>query len=122
MMRRLLFPVEVVAADSERLYVGGRICDLIRLGDCFSASVSSSELEEGTSAPHARPVSLVVRGILLNGKYLNQVDPGMTAERELEPLVVGGPLVGETLVGESSVPAFADYEVLGSGEFHVKPV
>jgi hypothetical protein len=67
-------------------------------------------------------VSLVVRGILAYGKYLNQVDPGMTVELELELLAVEKPLAGEALVGESSAPAFEEYEVLGSGDFHVKPV
>lgn len=122
-MRQLLFSVDVVDVGAERLYVGGRVCgDLIRLGDCFSSSAPAADLDRGIAASHARQVSLVVRGILAYRKYLNQVDPGMTAELELEPLAVEMPLVGEALVGESSAPAFAEFEVLGSGDFHVKPV
>jgi hypothetical protein len=123
MMRRLLFPVDVVSVGAERLYVGGRVCgDLIRLGDCFSSSVPAAELERAIADSHTRRVSLVVRGILVYRQYLNQIDPGMTAELELEPLAVEKPLPGEALVGESSAPAFEEYEVLGFGDLHVKPV
>jgi hypothetical protein len=115
--------VDVIAEASGRLYVGGRVCgDLIRLGDSFTAAVPAPDWEQGIAAPKARPVPLLVRGILLYRKYMNQVDPGMSAELELEPLAGERPIVGEALVGESLAPAFAEWEVLGSGEFHVKPV
>src|SRR5262245_56803304 len=117
-MRRLLFPVEVVAEASGRFYVSGRVCgDLIRLGDCFTAGVPEQEWDQGIAAPHARPVALLVRSILLYRKYRNQVGPGMTAELELEalggetPMVREPPMVGEAFVGETEAPAFAEYEV-----------
>jgi hypothetical protein len=118
-VRRLLFPVDVIAEGPGRLYVGGRVCgDLIRLGDCFTASVA----RPGQPDAARRPVSLAVRGILLYRRYLNQVDPGMTAELELEPLTAECPAVGEALVAEATSPPFAECEVLGAGELHVKPV
>jgi hypothetical protein len=118
-MRRLLFPVDVTAQGPGRLYVGGRVYgDLVRLGDCFTAAVPDAQRPEAG----ARPVSLVVRGILLYRRYLNQVDPGLTAELELEPLTEARPEVGEALVGEAATPPFAEYEVFGTGELHVEPV
>jgi hypothetical protein len=122
-MRRLLFQVDVVAEGPDRLYVAGRSYgDLIRLGDLFTASVQASGGDQGGAARDTRPVSLLVRGIQLYRKYVNQVDPGMTAELELEFLAHDRAAAGETLLGEASTPAFADYEVLGSGEPHIKPV
>ena len=32
------------------------------------------------------------------------------------------PMVGEALVGEAVLPPFEEYQVLGVGDFHVKPV
>lgn len=117
-MRELSFSVDGVLEEPTRLFIGGRNCgDLLRVGDQFT----SARRDPDRSSDADRPISLRLRSILVYGKFMNQIDPGLTAELELERLADARPLAREVLAGSSSLPAFAAYEVLGAGQFKSRP-
>ena len=91
-MRQISFPIDVIAESDGRVFVGGRVSgDPIQVGDRFAAAVAATE-----NASRGRPVSLVVRRVLLDGRYLNQVDTGVCRpELELEPLAAVSLIVGK---------------------------
>lgn len=112
-----------MAKGLERIYVGGRVIgDVIRLGDCFTASVPGTTNAEDDFERLGRPISMVVCAILTYGKYVNQIHPGMTAELELEPHTDASIKVGEAIVGESELLPFEAGEILGTGDFHVETI
>ena len=116
-MRKLLFSVDATAREGNLLYLGGRCYeDVICLGDEFTASLA------GSDSALARPVALRVQAILFYGRYINRLDSGHTAELALEILSEATPVVGEVISGRSEEEAFSTIELLGEGDFHVKPV
>lgn len=111
-MRQLLFQVEGLKREGSRCYVAGRNCEAsVRIEDQFT-----------TLAPRLQtvgnPIRLRVERILTYGKYLNQIDPGLTAELELSGAEIGA-LAPFDIHGTSYLPLFADTELLGEGDFHV---
>jgi hypothetical protein len=115
-VRHLFFQVEGWKRIGATLYVGGRNCGTdIRVGDAFS-----SVLTRGSHS--SAPTALRVEKILLYGKYLNQIDSGMTAELELSGADAALPEAPLDLHGDSELPSFDSAEVLGSGTFHLKPM
>lgn len=76
--------------------MGGRCYeDLNRLEDEFSSVLGIPGGSPGTD----RPVSLRVRAIPLYGRYMNQLDPGLTAELELKVLSGTAPRQAEWVSG-----------------------
>jgi hypothetical protein len=120
-MRQLKFSVDSMIEDATRVYVGGRVWqDTIRVGDCFVNSVPSQLAQGKGELPGMRLINLRVTAMLTYGKYMNQVDQGVSAELELEPLNSCRPEVGDIMIGRNDSLAFETYEVLGTGQFHVK--
>jgi len=108
-MRELLFQVVEWKQAGDRVHVAGRNCRAdLQVGDEFSES-------SPWLSPERKHVSLRVEGILCYGKFINQINPGLTAELELS-----GPdtarLAGEVeLHGKSSV-ALSAIKILGPGK------
>jgi hypothetical protein len=115
-MRALFFIVEGWKQVGDRVFVGGRNCgDIIRVGDEFSSTGPLSSLER-------RPTRLRIERILFYRKYMNQLDPVMTAELELSGSIDDLSSAQIELHGSSQLNLFEKYEVLGTGEFHLDPM
>jgi len=105
-VREVRFQVAAIHRDGQRLFVAGRNCgDALAVGDVVS----------GPSG-HVR-----VAAILTYRRYLNVLDGGITAEIELSGDGVAAIRPGTDLRGmlETAPPPL---ELLGEGEFHVRPV
>ncbi len=104
-MRELHFQVALIHREGARLFAGGRNCgDAIALGD----------LLDGPGA------AVRVKAILTYRRYLNILDPGLTGELELSGEALGAIEPGAELFGkvQAGLPVL---ELLGEGEFHVRP-
>jgi len=118
-MRHIEFSVECIAEAPQRIFVGGMVLrDPIRLGDQFKLVIRRVGAE-ALNPP--RYVHATVRGIVTYRKRMNQVSSGMSAELELEIAEHVKLALEETLIGDESTALFSEYEVLGDGEFHIKP-
>lgn len=105
-MRDVHFQVVSIQREGSRVFVGGRNCgDALALGDVL----------RGVSG------DVRVDAILTYGRYLNALDPGLTAELELSGDGVATVEPGFDLRGQSQRAA-PRIELLGEGEFHVTPV
>ena len=122
-MRNLQFAVNTLGEGPDCVYIGGCVHgDLIRVGDRFSRTLTVAEWRAGS--PDGRPMALVVRSIMIYGKFINQVDPVLSAGLELIPEGEGLPIPGEILVGEDPEAPFPKCEILGTGLFswQMKPI
>jgi hypothetical protein len=104
-MREVRFLVASIHRDGPRLFVGGRNCgDALAVGDVVRGLGGDVRVE----------------AILTYRRYLNVLDPGLTAELELsgngiEPIQPGSDLIGTLQTG------LPPLKLLGEGEFHVQP-
>jgi hypothetical protein len=105
-VREVRFQVAAIHRDGQRLFVAGRNCgDGLAVGDVVSSSNGDVRVE----------------AILTYRRHVNVLDGGMTAELELSGDGVAAMVPGTELRGllETALPAL---ELLGEGEFHVRPV
>jgi hypothetical protein len=104
-VREVRFQVASVHREGERLFVGGRNCeDALALGDVVRGPDGDVRVE----------------AILTYRRYVNTLDRGLTGEIELSGDGTASIQPGCDLVGtaETELPPS---ELLGEGEFHVKP-
>ena len=105
-MRDVHFQVVSIQREGSRVFVGGRNCgDALALGDVLQSVRGEVRVD----------------AILTYRRYLNSLDPGLTAELELSGDGAATIEPGFDLRGQSQGVA-PRVELLGEGEFHVKPV
>jgi hypothetical protein len=104
-MRRIEFIVHAVRTDGGLCYVAGRSCgDTLRIGDTFQRWRGNGSSEDAS-------LSLCVESIRLYGRYLNQIESGMTAELALRTRDVPSIELG-TILGEAELPLFETSEIV----------
>lgn len=110
-MREVQFLVAAIHREADRVFAAGRNCkEQIVVGDTLH--ISDHESAEGDA---------IVRGILTYRRQMNTLDVGMTGELELLTQHADLIVPGCALVGSFQTPAPRP-RVLGTGEFHVRPV
>jgi hypothetical protein len=105
-MRGVRFQVAAIHREGPRLFVAGRNCgDALAVGDVMTGPDGDVRVE----------------AILTYRRYVNVIDGGMTAEIELSGGGIAAIQPNSDLRGtlETALPSL---ELLGEGEFHVRPV
>src|SRR5262245_5106396 len=123
--RRIEFSVELTRTQTDRIFVAGRCYHgPLRVGDVFTEAyryIRAESFADYVVPPprcddSVREFQLEVKSIFLYGRYLNQIDAGLTAELELTGDGAIPLATGDVMGGQSALPTFGEVEILGVAE------